>query len=110
MYKGTPGPWSINTGARNQQFIRAARADDLKYIARIHPMGSGVAYHDGDEPEVASEEAKANANLIAAAPDLSAALEDMILLRDQVLRMESTGDELLRVSAARAAIAKARGE
>ncbi len=87
MTKHTPGPWHV----------------DAQYICRA----DGVAIADvWQSMEVSGEDTEANARLIAAAPDLLTALEE--LLPYVTGSMRSTTDPL--VEAARAAIAAARGE
>ncbi len=115
--KHTQGPWEITVGSRNQQFIKGPYESDRKYIARIHPMGSGVAYHDGDADEAPSAEAKANARLIAAAPELLEIAERFKRTIEFMIRVdEKNGDDeganLKRVTLTEvnATLAKARGE
>ncbi|PVX77204.1 hypothetical protein [Paraburkholderia unamae] len=90
--KFTPGPWSVGgpTGYLNQ--------------VAIDPS-IGCAYGAG-------EEVKANARLIAAAPDLLEALQTTALLLQascMIFDPESRGIALEAVKEARAAIAKATG-
>lgn len=106
--KHTPGPWMIDVGTRNQQFIRASRANGMRFIARMHPMGSRPAYHDGDETEEPTEEAKANARLIAAAPEMLEALELIVSAQDTGIIADPAG-WTKAFDAASAAIAKANG-
>jgi hypothetical protein len=86
--KFTPGPWTVggNGGFINQ--------------LQIHPT-IGCAYGAGDE-------VKANAHLIAAAPDLYEALEDLICLCE--VGLKSDYDINAELADARTALAKARGE
>ena len=84
----TSGEWRLNAG--NETEIMA----DKRNVARAHCGGmSGVGLI----------EAQANARLIAAAPDLLAALEAL----EAVLRMSDRDIEVFDV--ALAAIAKAKG-
>ena len=53
---------------------------------------------------------RANARLIAAAPDLLEACELIVSAFDQLAPMSPARNEPLQINAARAAIAKARGE
>jgi hypothetical protein len=91
MSKHTPGPWTVGgpTGYINQ--------------LEINPC-IGVVYGAG-------EELRANARLIAAAPNLLEALEDLVCLAEAAMR-ESDGewsiDEELRD--ARAVIAQVKGK
>jgi hypothetical protein len=102
MSKHTPGPWAyapeygptvtepprITTVARCANFVIGLPSD--------YPGGN---YRDGDP----SGDEEADARLIAAAPDLLEALEDLVALYP----LNST-DAI--ITSARAAIAKARGE
>ncbi len=93
--KFTPGPW---------RYTKAAPSGDRG----IHAEGTGIfaeAYADiRHAGENNAAEAEANARLIAAAPDLYAAL-------DLVLAVDPDGAGIWDAqNAARAALAKARGE
>ncbi len=96
----TAGPWKTRTSPRgsvNNQIFQA-KAEDLP-IATIH-LGTGTVINQ-----------IANARLIAAAPDLLAALEG--LYNDAQDRGETTdddGNEYDDWMFAREAIAKAKGE
>lgn len=57
----TPGPWTVSRNSDDQQFIRG-------------PDGRHIAEIESDWPEPA----RANARLIAAAPDLYLALECLL--------------------------------
>jgi len=83
MNKHTPAPWHVANGVQ----IRSERDQ----IAKVWMMRHG--------------EGKANAHLIAAAPDLLESLENCVELIELISPVE--GDEIRR---ARSAIAKARGE
>ena len=85
--KFTPGPWSINEWPQ--------AASDIAIGAVGTPLIARVPLRD-----VSINEQKANANLIAAAPDLFNAL---------LVAEESVGD-LDSLEIVRAALAKARGE
>lgn len=90
--KFTPGPWyaMAGQGPISDQAAVFDEGDDL--IADCRPI-------DDDVRSV--EENQANARLIAAAPDLYAALEGVIAVADR---------RTVEFDAARAALAKARGE
>lgn len=96
--KWTPGPW------------RVGPVDDTVVTA---PDGSEIAAIDGDynEPDLWPV-MEANARLIAAAPDLYAALESQ--MRATTLALQSAGHSAQDVAdctaQARAALCKARGE
>lgn len=95
MSKHTPGPWKKFDSAFPQFFVCVAGKDICK-------VSSG---------DVTLLEAEANANLIAAAPDLLEALE--ALLEDEEW-MDGSGWVYVRnfdkADAARKVIAKARGQ
>lgn len=84
-FKGTPGPW----------FFDGPRIDSKEYyITEVHPLQPSLAIRN------------ANARLIAAAPDLLAALMELV---DIVEGHVEDGDTLdsLTLQPARAALAKA---
>ena len=98
MTKHTPGPWRVE-----QKVVRA------HVFAEHIGMDCHVATCFGPNPASPDDIeaiALANARLIAAAPDLLAALEDA------ALALEETGGRWAVAAAgrARAAIAKAKGE
>lgn len=64
MSKSTPGPWRVHCDDRQ----RVCDRDPVKQIARTY-VGSGVRER---------EEAEANAHLIAAAPELLAAVRSVV--------------------------------
>ena len=92
----TPGPWKINK----------------KYSFSVETLSDGQGINiiaecsDPDGIRSAGEDS-ANAKLIAAAPDLLAALEAIIKM---IGPYAGQGRMDTEISAARAAIAKARGE
>lgn len=85
--KHTPGPWSIQT------------EDPEAWVAECYPFWI-VA------PKYYAATVGADARLIAAAPDMLAALEELL---DAAERHIFAGECLHQRDAARAAIAKARG-
>ena len=109
MRKHTPGPWKL------EPYDSCLAGDDFQWggIWAGPVMLDGINYgqpaYATIKPETL-ERMEADARLIAAAPDLLEALEDLILLAQAVMH-ENGGymvdDEL---SDARAAIAKAKGE
>ena len=90
----TPGPWHINTMETVQATIHAHRG----HVATVSR---------GSMNEVSADEIEANARLIAAAPDLLAALEQCLPILD-AHRRAALGEGDLTARTARAAIAKAR--
>ena len=89
MNKHTPGPWGVIIG-------------DAGPIVFSGNKGSMVATCT---KRITSTERESNARLIAAAPELLEALQDMI---DSVIVLDVTESERSLVSAAENAIAKAR--
>lgn len=100
MSKHTQGPWVADLGEAYR--VRAQRDGGqvaiMMNLKGPHGMGGR---RDGDE-------VAANARLIAAAPDLLAALE--AILPDAIANHIGGPDTQARIDAARAAIAKAKGE
>lgn len=97
LNKHTPGPWKINNF-----FITAKHG---------HRMNSVVADVDR-HAWTTSDEIRANCHLIAAAPDLLEALENLEVLLDLIASDESVNSEYQIndfKDIARAAIAKAKG-
>lgn len=101
MTHHTPGPWTVQPNSRT--------------------VGRGAWIHDETGNNVAlacgtsDENANANAHLIAAAPELYEALEKIVIdeeNRRKSLRTNSPAAQFSdkRLAAARAALAKARGE
>ncbi len=84
--KHTPGPWEV--------------FDTICIGVMSTPRECDVAHCSGHDSGRSRDEELANARLIAAAPDLLTALERILSYDDQVEGAE----------AARAAIAKAKGE
>jgi len=74
MSKHTPGPWIIEPEKRRNTNIMAkvAGSEYVKYVA-------SVEYYMGNKPwNICSIEHKANAKLIAAAPELFLALDQLL--------------------------------
>ncbi len=92
--KHTPGPWRASKSAAGYHAIYHGKAANM-----VAQLG---ALHGTDESALLSHcgNAKANARLIAAAPELLAALIEMV---------DGTEDVHTRFTMARAAIAKATG-
>lgn len=105
----TPGPWVIKRESGLRQRIQSASGGTLAYMT-ARPLAHGANF--------SWEQIAANAALIAAAPDLLAALEailsddDLIYTGGAYASLEKAGldstDKL--ATKARAAIKKARGE
>jgi len=90
----TPGPWRLSSGDETEIFSGA------KPVARAHCGGL---------TSVKLPEAEANARLIAAAPELLAALEEMYALYADHAQYDEEGHETAAINSARAAIARATG-
>ena len=101
MTAHTPGPWRIDpqiavmNNSKTGMFQVAAEPLGIRHLIGV--IGNGI------HPEVA----EANARLIAAAPDLLAALGNGVFLLEA---RESSSTEKDWIAKARAAIAKAKGE
>lgn len=96
--KFTPGPWRQNPAAKHEII-----ADSESLVICRTPSASGLIM----------KAAPYNGTLIAAAPDLYAALNALVAAEDQFIAdVDITVDDLITdaVKAARAALAKARGE
>lgn len=90
----TPGPWTFEDSGRDMILILTERES----IRVAEVVTDNV---DSDKYAIA------DARLIAAAPDLLAALEEAMEFLDWAVGTEAAGEH---IEAARAAIAKARGE
>lgn len=104
--KHTPGPWKLrkplHPGSHYRfEVLKADRNGIYKpYVADVRSMDS-----NGDD------NSEANARLIAAAPDLLAALEALTESAAVVAEQQRMAGKLrLDCAAARAAIARAKGE
>lgn len=86
--KHTPGPWEIAEFGRNHTIL-------------IYGPDEILVADCGGILRRSHEEMESNARLIAAAPDLLAALEDVVRVADR---------DTVIFDVARAAIAKAKGE
>ena len=103
MNKHTPGPWSIGTDFSDQaRHIYAEKMVCDDDGEEWHPL---IASTDDDERLI---DWQANARLIAAAPDMFAALVALLPHAARAIQGTTEGQPLL--DAARAAIAKATQE
>lgn len=115
MSKHTPGPWEIGRPAFGEQHIYVSSG----HTVRGEPVKSGrqhicVLPYEGKRGAVAYHEMfNANARLIAAAPDLLAALKDTHALLQATLLIindpEARSIAKQQLDSNRAAIAKATG-
>lgn len=96
MSKHTPGPWKVVENGGRMVGVMKGR--------------SWVVYKSGNDCMM-TDELEANANLIAAAPDLLEALELLLLTRTQERHLQGLkpGESPLH-DRCHAAIAKAKGE
>ena len=100
----TPGPWAVGCPDGKTHYIMVGGHTEIANLPHCRAESS-YAIEDGFER-------RANADLIAAAPDLLAALEDSEFLLRKAAQVSGPIQDSFRRSAedARAAIAKARGE
>lgn len=104
MSNATPGPWIID-----QESFDLLDFDLETHRIWINADGMHIGYVDGPR----TEERKANARLIAAAPELLAELITMTDAYSKAMKdagVSSYPEALVIVRSARAAIAKASGE
>lgn len=98
--KHTPGPWHafrIGEGMLGSYTVRSADNPGIASVPMVQPGGDGVG--------------RLNARLIAAAPELLAALEGLMEWEDEIaanLGLHTNPVPLM--AKARAALTKARGE
>ena len=96
----TPGPWAI-VDRDDSLVIKTESQAKTKYGASRYACLGGFDRHDDKQ----YAEAKANARLIAAAPDLLDALSVLV----ELVSFQICGDDHPAIINARAAIAKATG-
>lgn len=112
MSRHTPGPWEINNLSSICSAVGAESGDgceaDQYDCWQIAECGTGMTLVGGQMTSLGFDVVKANASLIAAAPDLLEALESMV---EYVDFMHSIGhlQRPVQCSEACAAIAKAKG-
>lgn len=112
MSKHTQGPLVVGRGAT----VYGADGYEIADAAQgphLHASYTGADGHWASTPnahiERDEDEELANANLIAAAPDLLEALRGLATLEEENLRGGDTIDVCFELAQARAAIAKAEG-
>lgn len=100
----TPGPWTVASNGDDGARVNA--------FATVAWCPTSAAFGVDGSQVISADEAEANARLIAAAPELLAACEVFIEAerRAEVNGREGFGLYTEAMSAARAAVAKARGE
>ena len=81
----TPGPWFHTKSGNSFQIVAGSdlNGEPNELVATVHPIAHNCDY----EP---CEETKANARLIAAAPDLLQVVEDYVLLDRKSTRLNSS--------------------
>jgi len=98
----TPGPWTIHESALSSSLVKELHIGTPTRTA-------ACVYDDCAAGILVRSEVKANARLIAAAPELLEALERISTAYDETLRHPIAAPLLHAIYGARAAIAKARG-
>lgn len=111
MSKHTPGPWVVHEG--DEIDVRSTNPADLAQAPIYYCIAENVGGHVHGENFDDYSEVLANAQLIAAAPDL---LEALVQCRAALITAiadvtDSTGKQVIerRIATASAAIAKAKG-
>lgn len=111
MSKHTPGPWMVAPRIGRYQVTPASERErhQLASINALEFDALSVGTSNGQVAMIPLDESnRANANLIAAAPDLLRALEDLF---DQMRRPPNAGEyHRLDLNPSIAAIAKAKGQ
>lgn len=117
----TPGPWQLVEGNENHgPYVTSNWGRDICDLYTMsNPMSAAIC-NGGDSKPIWFDDAAANARLIAAAPDLLAALEGLVKAVNYRDACSVSGAAAPRIAdasirltdaidAARAAIARARG-
>ena len=101
-FKGTPGPWVAST---NDRSIGPVSRDDDQSYGMIFPI-AWVEFDGNPEYQ------QANANLIAAAPDLLESLQEMaaIVKKNSYPQPDKPNSNYARAEHAESVIAKALGK
>jgi hypothetical protein len=94
----TPGPWEIGVGISNLGVLEVRSKKGIV----AHVAGNDSAHQSGSK--IKANECKANTLLIAAAPDLLEALEELLSADQMMASYQSS------VEKAEAAIARATGQ
>lgn len=107
MNESTPGPWIARKIENQEWAIDAPNGDPI--ISHKKWNALAVVYGSDDNPGEGRIVAEANARLISAAPDMLAALEDLIALAE--FMMHVTGEyDASELADARAVVARALGQ
>lgn len=101
--KHTPGPWTVVKNGNSKSLVRYSDGENVTYVAQCNDMQFC--------PEHGTVEA--NARLIAAAPELLAALENLFehcaMMHKHWGEASNAKEAEAAIQAGRAAIAKATG-
>ena len=97
----TPGPWVVRT---IDQSLATVETQDGEYII------CNAAQLRGDDWKTEHAERKANARLIAAAPELLAALQRLVSVIEKQVASPHLAERASPLAQAKAAIEKATGE
>lgn len=97
----TPGPWSVEYGV---EYGETDRALNIRCEPNDEDSGTFICEM---QSSIGPAQTASNARLIAAAPELLAALDELTSRVDMVLYAKYVGHD--RIAKARAAIAKAQG-
>lgn len=106
--KFTKGPWkAFTTSEKGMLNVNCGDVEGSPHVVEYHP--SVATIHNNRHYQHTRDNASHNANLIAAAPELYDALEDLLEKLDMTpeLNLDSWG---VYTFEAEAALAKARGE
>ena len=100
MSKHTPGPWKVESSSKDGSRVTA--------IALVAWCGANSCFGVDGNQFISAKQARANARLIAAAPELLEALKAL----DSAFMSHTlwNGEPPVEIVQARAAIAKATGE
>lgn len=113
MSKHTDGPWTLTNGLQlfDEDYIRKRGEDNLKIYWQVS-AGKGFLDDDGFGFSFTSHANEADARLIAAAPELLEALEELSGIVQGLLDGDDCQNSIdsFTLQPARAAIAKAKGE
>lgn len=98
--KHTPGPWTVTADGAGWHIECAPE--------RVHSVAYIRAEIGEEDPDTSDDEKEANASLIAAAPELLAALQEVTMMLDSLFNVRVNEPDPDSISGrARAAIAKA---
>lgn len=108
MGKFSPGPW--NVGSEYDYSRDEIEAEDGRCIAVVWTRGNKNDNNPFRSPMVDSPEGKANARLIAAAPELLDACQWLIQFAEKFAEDSNNGPTMLScIMQAKSAVAKATG-